>query len=124
MAELAAHERPGDLVYVNSTTRYPWVLAQPERPRIVFGSGWGAGYTVVSTRADEFLAPSYRWEAAYRPADWARRTGRAERLWFVGGGFPPSPNDREYRAMLAAGWRPQAVRLRVPGAVAVLMTRA
>ena len=122
MTEVAAHEHAGDLVFLSSSTRYPWVLQSPDRPRLVFGSGWGAGYTVTSTRPDEFIAPSYSWEIGYRPGQWARRTTTATRLWFVGGGFPPSRHDLEYRAIVAAGWRPVTV-LRAAGSVAVLMTR-
>ena len=121
-AEVAAHEQAGDLVFLSSSTRYPWVLQSPDRPRLVFGSGWGAGYTVTSTRPDQFIAPSYSWEVGYRPEQWARRTTSARRLWFVGGGYPPSRHDLEYRAVLAAGWRPVTV-LRAAGCVAVLMTR-
>jgi hypothetical protein len=123
MKELAQHEQAGDLVFVNSTTRYPWVLQSPSRPRLAFGSGWGAGYTVISTRPDEFIAPSYAWETDYHPYRWARRATAASRLWFVGGGFPPSPHDLEYGAVLAAGWRPHEV-LRATGCIAVLMTRS
>jgi hypothetical protein len=122
MKHVAKRERPGDLVYVSSASRYPWVLQSPDRPRLVFGPGWGAGYTVAATRPDQYLAPSYIWEHGYRPSLWAQQTARAQRLWFVGGGFPPSRRDREYRAMLAAGWRPITV-LRAHGTVAVLMTR-
>ena len=116
------HEQAGDLVFVSSPTRYPWVLQSPDRPRLVFGSGWGAGYTVASTRPDQFIAPSYSWEVDHRPSDWARRTTTATRLWFVGGSYPPSRHDLEYRALQAAGWRPVTI-LRAPGCVAVLMTR-
>ncbi len=122
MHEVAAHERPGDLVFVSSSSRYPWVLQSPDRPRLVFGTGWGAGYTVVSTRSDQFLAPSYSWETGFHPTQWARHTTGARRLWFVGGGYPPSRRDQEYRALLAVGWRPVGV-LRAKGCVAVLMTR-
>ncbi len=122
MTEVAARQHPGDLIYVSSASRYPWALQSRDRPRLVFGSGWGAGYTVVSTRADQFLAPSYSWEVGYRPTEWAQRTTQAQRLWFVGGGYPPSRHDREYQAMLAAGWRPVSV-LHAPGCVAVLMAR-
>ena len=121
MKKVAQHERPGDLVYVSSSSRYPWVLQSPDRPKLVFGSGWGAGYTVASTRPDQFVAPSYSWEAEFHPSQWAHETTGAQRLWFVGGGFPPGRRDHEYRAILAAGWRPVTV-LRASGSVAVLMT--
>jgi hypothetical protein len=123
MREVAAHERPGDLVYVSSASRYPWVLQSPDRPRLVMGTGWGAGYTVTSTRSDEFIAPSYSWEVAFHPGRWARRTTSARRLWFIGGGFPPNRTDYEYQAIRRAGWRPVKV-LHATGSVAVLMTRS
>ena len=122
LIEVAEHEHPGDLVYVELVGPVPVgaPVTRPTEAGVRFGLGHGVHRGDHPTRA--VRGPVLSWETGFHPRRWARQNDSAQRLWFVGGGFPPSRHDREYRAILAAGWRPVTV-LRASGSVAILMTR-
>ena len=121
--QIEAERKPGDLVFVEALSRYPWSLAYPGRVRIQLGSGWGAGFTTVSTDDTVYIVPSEWWETGYAPAQFAAQAAKADRLWFVGTGSPAYHQfSHDYKTLIDHGWKPQRW---IPGlgAYVVLMTR-
>jgi hypothetical protein len=119
IAQIHAHEEPGDHIFVSELMRFPWALAEEPAPDLRFGSGWATGFTVVSTQPDVFLVPSEHYEEDSHPKAWAAEMA-GDRLWYVWS--PPLSVDPSYRALRQDGWRP-VTTLHAPGSVATLLER-
>ncbi len=120
-AFLTQHRQAADGVLVDPYTRYPWTLYEADPVHIQFGSGWGAGFSVVSGQPDVFVSPSEPWEDGYDPQAWVGQVADAGRLWYLGTWFLPRNEDPIYQAMLAQGWKPQG-EYDATGGFVVLMT--
>jgi hypothetical protein len=112
---------PGDHVVVGELMRYPWALYEDSTLRLRFGTDWSAGFTVVSTQPDVFIAPSEVYEGGSTPAKWATQMRGYRRLWFVEA--PPLSLNPLYASLRADGWRPVST-LHEPGCAAILLTRS
>jgi hypothetical protein len=124
VAQIHAQEQPGDHIFVSELMRYPWVLAEEPTPDVRFGTEWAAGFTVVSTETDVFIAPSEYYEGGSDPRAWAARetAEHLHRLWYVWS--PPLAGlNPSYAALRADGWRP-VTTLRATGCSATLLVRA
>jgi hypothetical protein len=123
MRQVDAQRRSGDLLFVESPSRYPWALAYPQHVKIVLGAQWGAGFTPVSTDPHVFVVPTEWWEGGYDPTTWPDRVEKASRLWFIGTG-PPGYRQisTDFRTLVANDWHVQKV-IRGLGGYAALMTR-
>jgi hypothetical protein len=106
-AQIDARRRPGDVVYVDATTRYPWVLSEQPHVALRFGPGWGTGFTVVSTQKGVVVSPTATWERSYSPESVAERVPATARVWFVGTGnlLADAPRNLDYQALRRRGWR-------------------
>jgi hypothetical protein len=106
-SKVEADRQPGDLLYVEALSRYPWALAHPNQVKLVLGNGWGAGFSAVSTDPHVFIAPSEWWENGYTPTTWVRDLSGRHRLWFIGTGSRAySKYSHDWHALTAAGWHP------------------
>ncbi|MCU1455191.1 MAG: hypothetical protein JWN46_3337 [Acidimicrobiales bacterium] len=114
----------GDLLIVDSRTRYLWALdAEPRPPELVFGGAWLTGFSVRSRLAGVFVQPSYSTESGFDPAGWARRATGATRVEYLGASVPGAPdNDPSFQALLAAGWHVTR-RYHVVGGFLVILDR-
>ena len=115
-AQIDARRRPGDFVYVDATTRYPWVLSEQPHVALRFGRGWGTGFTVASTQPRVVVSPTATWERSYSPASVAKQVPATARVWFVGTGNMPAdiPRNLDYQALRRRGWR-QVWNMQLPG---------
>ena len=120
-ADISHHLRPGDHVVVGELMRYPWALYEDSTLRLEFGSEWSAGFTVVSTQPNVFIAPSEVYEVGSTPGRWATQMGRYRRLWFVE--TDPLSLNPLYASLRAEGWRPVET-LKATGCSALLLTRS
>jgi hypothetical protein len=114
-------ERPGDHVFVNEITRYPWAFYEDTSIRIDFGSNWSAGFTAVSTHPKVFIAPSEDYEGGARPERWVEGMTPFSRVWYVWT-TPRSSYAKTYGVFLRNGWHPVRT-LRAPGCGATLLVR-
>jgi hypothetical protein len=124
VAQIHAQEQPRDHIFVSELMRYPWVLAEEPTPDVRFGTDWAAGFTVVSTEPDVFIAPPEYYEGGLDPRAWAAKVSaeHLHRLWYVWS--PPLAGlNPSYAALRAEGWRPVTTR-HATGCSAALLVRA
>jgi hypothetical protein len=119
-AAIAPQFKPGDHVVVDELMRYPWALYEDPSPRLVFGPNWSTGFSVVSTAARVFIAPSEYYEGGSDPATWTSQMASYRRLWFVE--TPPLSLSPLHADLLKAGWHPVRT-IYATGCAAVLLVR-
>jgi tetratricopeptide (TPR) repeat protein len=112
---------PGDRILVDPYTRYPWALYEEPRVDVVFGKGWGTGFSVKTTRPDTFISPTETWEKNYTPGEWATNVATAGRLWYFGTFYLSRQYDPILRALTDQGWQPQQ-QFESTGTFALLLT--
>jgi hypothetical protein len=120
--ELHRDEVPGDHVFVDEVTRYPWAFYEDTPLRLEFGSDWSTGFTVMSTDRNVFIAPSEDYEGGAQLARWADDMAAYRRLWYVWT-KPRSQFSASYEVFLRDGWRPVQT-IQAPGCGATLLVRA
>jgi len=119
-AKVSAQVRPGDHIVVNELMRYSWALYEDPTPHLRFGTPWSTGFTVVSTQADTFIAPSEYYEGDSHPEAWARSLSSYRRLWFVE--TAPLSLSPLYTALRHDGWH-RVGQIDEAGCAALLLER-
>jgi len=113
--------RPGDHVVVDAFLRYDWALSVEAQPRIVLGSAWMSGFSVLSTQPDVFVVPSFAAEGGVQDRAWARNLTRYRRIWYL-----QTTLQRPSALLLKLrgdGWRTGG-EIRATGCMALLLQRA
>jgi hypothetical protein len=119
-ARVTVQLRPGDHIVVSELMRYSWALYEDPTPDVRFGSAWSTGFTVVSTQADTFIAPSEYYEGDSHPTAWARSLSSYRRLWFVE--TAPLSLSPLYAALRHDGWH-EVSEIAASGCAALLLER-